>query len=171
MKINPNKTVCATAEGIIISYRENYKYQFFDYQEKSQSLSPKPKYQTVTKPLFNKIQQRIYAQTVYGLNYFTTQQLAVMPKEQKQSIISRYTRVQKVLNRWKQEIANAAADRFLISLFPNSPVVKSMTTIQGHDDELIDTQTFKQLGLTQEKIALKLYENGLLPKDFFLLKA
>jgi len=92
-----------------------------------------------------------------------------MPKNVMMRIITRCEIVQRVINRWKQEIVNEKVDGFLLRLFPKSPVVKAMVETKGYDDSIKSKLSFKDLQLDQYKIAKKLVEEKLLPKNFFNL--
>jgi hypothetical protein len=168
MKINPHKTVSASEEGIIISYRESNKHQFLSYQERSQ-MSHKPKYQRFSKPVLNRVQQQLYAQTVYGPTYYTEKELREMSKAKLQKITEDYNKVQNVLNQWKQEIVHEKVDKFLLALFPKSKLVKTLTTYRTYDDKLVFRQSFKELGLDQIQIVNKLITAKLLPENFYSL--
>lgn len=170
MKINPHKTISATAEGITISYRESYKYQFLGYQNGCVLQPPRKKYQTFDKPAFNHKQQKLYSETVYGLNAFTKAEVKQMSAQRKRSIIQKYTACQDVLNEWKQDIVNQKVDHFLQTLFPHSKLVKFITGFKSVDTTIVNRHTFKELGINQVDIARKLIEVGILPKDFFTLE-
>jgi hypothetical protein len=167
MRINPNKTVSAQADGIIISYRESNKYQFMAYQDGHAEQKPVKKYQQITKPVFNRMQQKIYAKTVYGLNAYTHEQIVAMPKLKRQMIISKHSKVQQVLNQWKQELAAAKVDSLLAFLFPKSKITKVFSSVNGYEKQMMDRHSFKELGLDQQTIAKKLLDEKLLQQDFF----
>ena len=172
MSQNLDKTVSANSKGIIISFRDVNKHKFVGYenpQVKAIQINGHSRYQVFEKPVFNKTQQRIYAETLYGLNVYEPKQLSSMPKEKKQEIIVRYTKVQRVLNTWKQDLVNKGVDDFLKALFPHSKIVQAMCQTKIHTYDHQDRYTFKELGLTQEKIAEKLVSVNLLPSNFFEL--
>lgn len=167
MKYNPNKTVCATAEGIIISFRESNRYQFLEYKEKYQD-EQKPKYQEIARPVFNKIQQRIYAKTVYGLNFFTESEIQRMPITKKFLLQEKHQQIQDALNCWKTEVVHSKLDNILLILFPKSQIIKAITAVKP-EGKTSSTQTFKELGINQVQIANKLIDKGFLPDNFFQL--
>lgn len=169
MKNNPNKTVCATDKGIVISYHESNKHQFLAYQERSQVKDYTETYQS--RPVFNTVQQQIYAQTLYGLRHFNKHELKTMPEIKKHNILKHHQRVQQFLNRWKQEIISKTINEFLTTFFPKSNLVKTMVSIPDYDQSVLCNTSFKELGLDQVKIAKKLVEVKLLPNNFFSLKA
>ena len=57
-------------------------------------------------------------------------------------------------------------DGFLLSMFPNSPLVKSIVNMEP-DESVKCNFSFKEVGLDQEKIARKLVSLNLLPVNFF----
>ena len=127
------------------------------------------RYQQIEKPPFNKIQQRIYAEAIYGLTFFSQEELAMLPGKKRYDIIQRFKRTQSTLNQWKQEIADEQITRLFKTLFPKSPVTKLFMSIKGSDDALKCRLTFKELGINQQMIAQKLIETGILPADFYQL--
>jgi hypothetical protein len=167
MKHNPNKTVCATAEGILISFRESNKYQFLEYKERFQD-EQKPKYQEISRPVFNKMQQTLYAKTVYGLSYYTRSELKKLPKTRLQQLEDQHQQIQELLNKWKTEVMHSKLDNILLALFPKSPIVKAITGLQP-ENKHVSTKSFKELGINQVQIAHKLMSEGYLPENFFQL--
>lgn len=164
--INPVRISSATATGKPISYRESLNHHYRGYQERKQRRP----YQPISEPLLNLVQQRIYDEALYGLKTFTPEELAKMPKDRKHHIISRFNKVQLVLNRLKQETANEFVDRILLAFFPKSAVVQTFTRVKGHDNKIKSFHTFKELGINQLVIAKKLCQEGLLPRNFFELQ-
>lgn len=171
MRFNPHKTVCAGKEGIIIAFRDVNKHRFIAYDNLLDEVQTAgtTKYQHVEDPVFNKIQQKLYAETVYGLNYFSEKEVKDMTKSKKLRVLARYAKAQRILNRWKQEIVYEKVDKFLLAFFPNSPITKALVDTKGHDRNAHESHTFKELGLTQEDVASKLIEVNLLPRNFFQL--
>lgn len=170
---NVEKTVSANSKGIIVSFGDVNKHKFVGYenpQVKAIQLHGNAKYQEFERPVFNSTQQRIYSETLYGLNVYSIKQVAKMPKEKKDEISARYARVQCVLNNWKQDVVNKSVDDFLVSLFPHSTLVKRMSSVKRYTYDHHESYTFKELGLTQEKIAEKLLQFNLLPSNFFNLR-
>jgi len=139
------------------------------YQDGHADAGPKSKYQTISRPALNKMQQKLYAETVYGLTAFTNEELQMMPKTRKKGILARFLKAQDILNQWKQEIVYSKVDNILLSLFPRSRAVQKFVSTKGADKDIKDRHTFKELGINQVQIAQKLVEEGVLPKDFFSL--
>jgi hypothetical protein len=172
MRFNPHKTVSAGSKGIIISFRDANKHRFMPYEnnlvEEIQQKG-KTKYQVLEQPAFNKIQQQLYAETVYGLSYFSPDDVSKMSKSKKLRVLAKYAKAQRILNRWKQEIVYSKVDSIFLTLFPNSRITKLLVDTQGYDRSNRETHSFKELGLTQQDVASKLMEVNLLPENFFQL--
>lgn len=120
MRFNPHKTVCAGTEGIVISFRDANKHRFISYDNSlvdEIQTTGKVKYQDIEQPLFNKTQQELYAETVYGLSYYSDKDVKKMSKTKKFRVITRYSKAQRVLNRWKQEIVYEKVDKLLLTFF------------------------------------------------------
>lgn len=167
MKHNPNKTICASAQGILISFRESNKYQFLEYKEKFQD-EQKPVYQEISRPVFNKIQQTLYAKTVYGLSYYTPSELKNMSKSKLEQLKEQHIKIQDTLNQWKTEVMHSKLDSILLALFPKSPIVRKIVGVKP-EGKFTSTRSFKELGINQVQIAHKLMNEGFLPEDFFQL--
>jgi hypothetical protein len=170
---NPHKTVSANSKGIIVSFGDVNKHKFIKYEPtgvEQIQLYGTVKYQKIEQVGFNPIQERLYAEALYGLNFYTAEELKAMPAEKKRSIMVLYTRVQRMLNRWKQEIIWKQVDSLLISLFPRSPIIKFLSENEYYDRDLECTLTLRDLGITSETIiAEKLIQSKLLPYNFFKL--
>jgi hypothetical protein len=171
---NPNKTVSANSKGIVVSFGDVNKHKFIKYESSAVNkiqLYGTVKYQKIEQPGFNPIQEKLYYEAVYGLNFYTTDEIKSMSVEKKRSIIVLYTRVQKLFNRWKQEIICKQVDAFFLALFPNSPFTKFLVENSDYYDKNLECSlTLRDLGVTNERIiAEKLVESKLLPYNFFKL--
>lgn len=127
------------------------------------------KYQVLEQPPFNEIQQKLYAEAVYGLSYYSEKDVREMSKSKKLRLLAKYAKAQRVLNRWKQEIVYDRVDSFLLALFPNSAITKVLVDTKGYDRSSKDPHSFKELGLSPQDVASKLIEEKLLPQNFFQL--
>jgi hypothetical protein len=172
MPYNPNKTITANSKGIIISFRDDNKPKYIPYKNKEvdnlQHLG-RSLYQTFDLPAFNKIQQKLYAEALYGINAYDQSEIMTLTHKDILRITALHRRVQFFLNRWKQEIMDCKVDALLSKLFPHSKVVKDMSTVKGYNRAFTARYSFKELGLTQEAVANKLVEMGFLPQNFFQL--
>lgn len=170
---NPNKTVSANSKGIVVSFGDVNKHRFIKYEATAVQqiqLYGTVKYQKIEHPGFTAIQEKLYAEALYGLNFYTTEEIKTMSVEKKRSVVVLYTRVQKLLNRWKQEVICKQVDNFLIALFPNSPIAKTMIESEYYDKDLECPMSLRDLGITSERIiAEKLVQAKLLPYNFFKL--
>ncbi len=172
MFYNPNKTVTANSKGIIISFRDDNKPRYIPYKNREVAElqhQGKSLYQELDQPVFNRIQQRLYAEALYGINAYDQTELMTLSRKDILRITSLHRRVQFFLNRWKQEIMDSKVNDLLSRIFYKSKAVKDMCSIKGYNRAYTARYSFKELGLTQEAVANKLVEMGFLPQDFFKL--
>lgn len=170
MRFNPHKTVCASSKGIIISFRDANKHRFMPYESPVvEEIQQNGRYQSLDQPFFNKIQQKLYAEAVYGLGFYPKETVDQMSKSKKLRLLAKYAKAQRILNRWKQDIVHERVDSFMLTFFPNSPITKTLVDTKGYDRQSKETHSFKELGLTQLDVADKLIEVCLLPKNFYQL--
>ena len=172
--MNPNKTISANSKGINISFGDVNKHKFVYYDNSREAikkiqLEGRSKYQEFEKPEFNKCQQTIYSQIVYGLKSISNEVLMEMPSGKIREIELLHKRAKLAINRYKQEVANQEVNTFLIKLFPKSPIVKQMTAVNGSDDYLTTTLTLRDLKITKTMLAKKLISLNILPENFFNL--
>jgi len=132
-------------------------------------LFGKVRYQDLEAPVFNKLQQRLYAETVYGVSMYTQAELAKIPGKKRHEIITTFKKAQQILNDWKQQIVEHKVVGFMDKLFPRSSTVRVFNSITGPESGLKCRLSFKELGINQRMIAEKLVEAGLLPANFFQL--
>lgn len=165
---NSNKTISVNSQGIVINYTDSNKHMFIRYPNQDKSLRKK-EVQKFEDDVFNERQQKMYEEALYGLSVHPESLVNRMPKRVLLKIVTRCQLVEKAINRWKQEIVNNSVDKFLLTMFPNSPVVKDMVDIPA-DDTIKCKFTFKQLGVTPMDVAKKLVSLNLLPQNFFDLK-
>ena len=175
-RFNTEKTISANSHGIVISYRDANKHQFMRYETPSHvkqiQLQGTVKYQTLeVNTQFSPKQKDLYSKVVYGFKAYTKEEIATMSEFVKMDITRTYAKAQRILRNWKQDVVFSNLDKFLLSLFPNSPIIKQMSQTNGHLDNVSkeDEISFKDLGVKQDQIANKLIEFGLLPKNFYQL--
>lgn len=172
MSYNPNKTITANSNGIVISYGDESKLRYIAYKSKEvvdiQHFG-KAKYQQLDKPVLNRTQRKLYAEVLYGIKSYEQTELMALSHKDVMRITSVHRRVQHFLNRWKQEIMDARVNNLLSKLFPNSSMAKTICSIKGYNRAYTVKYSFRDLGLSQEAIASKLVEMGFLPKNFFEL--
>lgn len=154
-----HKTVCANTRGIIISFRDVNKHKFVPYNH---VVEQKQLYGTVKyQPVFNHTQQKLYMETVYGFNAYSILEIRKMTQEQKSEVIKRYTRVQKIIARLKDEILESQLFGMLKKVFHHSELMQEICKA--------DTKPIACQVLTEEHIAKVLVEKRLLPHNFFQL--
>lgn len=174
-KINFNKTISANSNGIIVSFRDVNKHKFIPYENSEISkiqLFGIVKYQKIEKKVFfNDIQKQLYQKVIHGFKAYSSEELTSMNKYNKLNIIISYSKTQRILKRWKQDIIFNSVDNFLKSMFPHSKTVKQIIEIKGYlnDEDNVDNITFAEIGIDRFQIANKLIEANLLPQNFYQL--
>jgi hypothetical protein len=172
MSYNPNKTITANSKGIVISLGDKSKTRYIPYKSKEVvdiQFFGKVKYQEFDKPAFNRIQQRLYGEALYGVKAYNDVEIMALSHKEVVRITSVHRRVHFFLNRWKQEIMDSRVNTLFSKLFPKSSTATAMSSIKGYNRAYTAKYTFKELGLTQENVARKLVEMGFLPENFFQL--
>jgi len=172
---NPHKTISAGEYGIKICFTDNYKHTFKKYESTIDlskiQIEGNARYQEFEKNVFNPVQEKLYAQVVYGFAAYDQKAIETMSPKTKRFIKVRYTKAQQLINRCKQEILNKSVNLFFVSLFPKSKFAREIASTEGFDKDYLCTFSLKELGLSKIKIAEHLIENYLLPKHFFKIKA
>lgn len=175
-RINTEKSISANSNGIVISYGDANKHQFMKYETpahvKKIQLEGTVKYQKIEENVkLNPKQKDLYSKVVYGFKAYTKEEIATMSERKKINVSVTYTKAQRILRNWKQDITFSFIDKLLLAMFPKSPIVSQMCQIQGHlaEYDKEDEISFKDLGISQQQIVNKLIEFGLLPKNFYQL--
>lgn len=172
-KFKLDKTISANSNGIVILYQNVKKHQYisYDFVKKIQEQGT-IRYQTIEEPIqFSSKQKKLFNQVVNGFKAYTREDTVKMSTRMKTNIMVAYTKAQRLLNKWKQEIIYNEVDSFLLTLFPNSLLVKKMNETIGTLNKINkkDDISFKDLGITNKAIANKLIKHNLLPQNFFQL--
>jgi hypothetical protein len=171
--MNPNKTISANSKGITINFGDVNRHKFVYYSNndvvRKIQQNGTTKYQFLEAPEFNKVQQHLYNQVVYGLKSFPNEIIMEMKAEKLRSIHETHIRAKHVINNYKQEVASKTVDSFLLKLFPNSPIIKQMVSTKGTDPAIKVTTSLKDLKITPAMLAQKLVNHDVLPKNFFNL--
>tara|TARA_R110000787_G_scaffold118895_2_gene229824 strand:+ start:269 stop:766 length:498 start_codon:yes stop_codon:yes gene_type:complete len=135
-------------------------------------------YQTITKDLvqpidytkLNQYQHSLFKRVLHGFKMYKKEELNVMHRDKKKRISKVWTRSQKVLNCWKQEICNRQANK-IFAIFKHSKLAKYMQTDPKETDSTYTNRmTLKQLNITYEDVIIKFISEGLLPSNFLKLK-
>ena len=91
---NPNKTISANSKGIVVSFGDVNKHKFIKYEltvVTQIQLYGTVKYQKIEQSGFNSTQEKLFAEAMYGLNFYTAAEIKVMPVEKKRHIVKSIT--------------------------------------------------------------------------------
>jgi hypothetical protein len=121
---------------------------------------------------FNGHQNFLYNRALYGLSIYAPEEIKEMPVEKKKRIVRIHKKAQTVINLWKQEIVNAAANRFFTNIFPDMEITHTLVNYYGieGDPEHVNNLSFKMLKISKQEVVNKLIEKKVLPKNFNQLK-
>lgn len=175
-KFNSEKTISANSNGIVISYGDANKHQFMRYETPSHikkiQLEGTVKYQKIEQPFrLNLKQKDLYNKLIYGFKAYTTQEVVSMSKAKKLSVTINYTKAQRILKHWKQDLSFSLVDKLLTTIFPKSSVAKAIVNTKGYLNDISkeDSISLEDFGINKQQIIGKFIEAGLLPKNFYEL--
>lgn len=134
--------------------------------------NPQMRKQNYEKDPYNGHQNFLYNRALYGLSIYAPEEIKEMPVEKKKRIVRIHKKAQMVINLWKQEIVNAAANRFFTDIFPDMEITHTLVNYYGieGDPEHVNNLSFKSLKITKDQVVNKLIEKKVLPKNFKELK-
>lgn len=146
-----------------------YEGRLSHYQQYGKSFN-KSKVQFEKDP-FNAYQNFLYKRALFGLSVYGEEELSKMHWDKKKRILKVHERAQKVLNIWKQEIANKWSAQGLTEVFHHSTLIKNLVEIFANhvDADYISPLEFKQLGINKTQIINKLISEKVLPSNFYEL--
>lgn len=125
------------------------------------------KYQRIELDSLSEYQNHLYHRALFGLSIFSEEEIKKMNKEKRKRIIKVHKRTQKVLNIWKQEIVLALSNSLFLTIFPDSPMTKTLLDIHGETDPTYKcTLSFKTLKMNKASIIERLIGEGILPHNF-----
>jgi hypothetical protein len=165
------KTLKLRNRGAVLIYGDSqrtFNHQSHNNLMKHVQLYGHTRYQSFEKPLFNNVQQRLYAEAVYGLSLYNQEQLQHLPKSKKHEILVIFKKTQEILNIFKQQVINQQVNPLFQKFFPKSKVANVMLSVDI-DATVKCKIPFKELNITQQMIANKLVEMGILPINFYEL--
>jgi hypothetical protein len=117
-------------------------------------------------------QLKNYNQLLHGKNAFTQEEWESLSKKQRWEIIQRQKKVQKVLNWWKQRIANSLCD-YVLDIFQSKGCRPSMLEMFRGAEPATNFKcrlTFEQLNITRTMIVEKLIEKKFIDKNLNILE-
>jgi len=122
------------------------------------------------KDPFNEHQNFLYKRAMIGLKMYNQDELLSMHEDKRKRIIKVYSRTQKVLNLYKQELVNNKTNKLFSILFPNSSITKELTENHNYTDpKFINTIPFRDLGVSKYMLVERLILEKILPHNFYSL--
>jgi hypothetical protein len=164
-------TQLQTDESVrLISLRES-RYQYYGLLEEYQ-LHPPSIINNLSYSKLNSYQHFLFKRVLHGLNVYTKEEIETLHWDKKRRISKVWRRSQREINAWKQIICNKRVNDFFRATF-HGPTAEYIISVP--EDEVMEdynnTLSLKDLGITYEDVILRFMSKGLLPKNFFTLKA
>jgi hypothetical protein len=149
--------------------RTDYTGKLSDFQQLGNTFK-EIRYAEFERDPFNDHQNFLYKRALFGLKVYTQDELSSMHQDKRNRIIRVYSRTQKVLNLFKQEVVNAKTNELFSLLFPKSPITKDLTENHNYTDpKFINTISFKDLGVSKHMLVERLILEKILPHNFYNL--
>jgi hypothetical protein len=178
---NQHKVISCGPQKITIYHLDSNKHRFESYDQPLKShldklqlfgSAYKGKVYQEYEQEFTSVQMRQYHDAMFGLKSYSSQQLRSMSQKEKAEIMQMHTAANKVLGKWKQQLASRMVDDMLTKLIPKAKSAKEMIALtKGRTDNTMRVNmTFRDLKVTKAQIAQKLVDKNILPQDFFELK-
>jgi len=154
----------------IISLRES-RYQYYGLLEEYQ-LHPPSIINNLCYNKLNSYQHFLFKRVLHGLNVYSKEEIETLHWDKKRRISKVWRRSQREINAWKQIICNKKVNDFFRATF-HGPTAEYIISVP--EDEILEdynnTLSLKDLGISYEDVILRFMSKGLLPKNFFTLKA
>ena len=154
----------------VISQRES-RYQYYGLLEEYQSHASS----IINNLVYNKLnsyQHFLFKRVLHGLNVYTKEEIETLHWDKKRRISKVWRRSQREINVWKQTICSKMVNDYFRRTF-HGPAAEYILSLP--EDEILEdynnTMSFKDLGISYEDVILRFMSKGLLPKNFFTLKA
>tara|TARA_Y100000592_G_C5379404_1_gene272670 strand:- start:215 stop:730 length:516 start_codon:yes stop_codon:yes gene_type:complete len=147
---------------------ERYTYlgMLSEYQLISNNLV-----QPIVYTKLNPKQHFLFKRIVHGLKMYTKQQVSEMHWDKKRRITKVWKRGQDTINELKQFVAFQQV-KPIFRIFAKSELGKEIYEMPfEYLPDYKNKMTLKELGLTYEDLIIKFIGKGLLPKNYFSLKA
>ena len=150
----------------------NVEYQgnLSAYQVNAPSYNGKI-YQSVEITSLTSEQMFLVNRALYGLSVYTQKEILTMKPVKRKRILKVHKRTLKMLNLWKQEIILAWSNSFFKKIFPNSSITIELLDKTEIDPDFKCTMSFKELGVNKKQLVSKLFEERILPPNFYQLKS
>lgn len=148
--------------------RIQYDGMLKDYQLYGNSYKGKRYQMIYEKDPYSQQQTFLYKRAMFGLSMYSQKEIKEMHWQKRARIVKVHKRTQKVLNLWKQEKVNKLTNA-LFAMFHHSPLAKNLVEGSFVDLAYKSTMSFNELGIKKADIIDRLYQEGILPNNFYKL--
>jgi len=116
----------------------------------------------------NPRQHKLFKRVLHGFGAFKKEEVSSMHWEKKRRIKKVWRRGQKVINSFKQQVANVYANQ-IFSMFDACKCITDIP-VDEIDHNNVNINTLKELGINYDDLILVFIQHKLLPSNFFKLK-
>lgn len=159
-KVNSN-----TSSKLLDDYRIYYNPESASIVVRKQ----KERIMQYDKNILNPVQQHYYDRAIKGFGIFTKEELYQMNSSKKERIKRNYQKTQKIINKYKWEKVKEMSDN-IFKLFFNSKLSDSFLNQTIEDENEVNIMSLKELNISKMDIVNLLFNNKILPSNFFSLK-
>ncbi len=145
-----------------------YQGKIPTYQVNAPSYNGKI-YQAVEITRLTSEQMFLVNRALYGLSVYTQKEILTMKPVKRKRILKVHKKTVRMLNIWKQEIILTWSNSFFKKVFPNSPITTELLGASEIDPDFKCTMSFKELGINKKQLVSKLFEERILPPNFYQL--
>jgi hypothetical protein len=128
-------------------------------------------YQTFVYEKLSPYQEHLFRRATEGFSAFTPDYLKVMHPKKKEKVKYLFSKTQKILNLWKQQLCNNTLLALFGKSIPNLRMTAQtdMLLLPVQDEDFSSSVRFSDFGIGKKDIINKLMEKGVLPKNFYEL--
>lgn len=168
-----NKSITVSKNKITVNYHDTSKHFTYVIKKNDPNRDIKLfgkefkgiKASEIKKDFLSPALREQFDDLVYARKRMTKDEIEKLPLAKKYRVTVLSKKVERVLSDWRNEIVSKKVDNLLLSLFPNSPVVKQMVSVQYEGKENVYNNSISIHNIaTEVQIAEYLAEKGLFPK-------
>ena len=153
-----------------IEKRQEARYLYLGILSEYQSIKQDLK-QPIVYTKLNPHQHFLFKRILHGLKMYKQDEVEKMHWDKKRRITKVWKRGQNVINEWKQLISYKQMQP-IFSIFAKSELGREIYEMPfEYLPNFKNRMTLKELGITYEDLIIKFIGKGLLPKNYFSLKA
>lgn len=147
-----------------------YQVYYNPANENSKIRKQKERIQRYDKNILTPMQQHYYDEATKGFKIYTKETLYQMNSTKKNKIKKKYSKVQRLINQYKWE-KTIELSNSIFGIFFHSELMKQFKEEEiAEFNNTLNVLSFKDLNIEKMDIVNLLFDNKILPSNFFNLK-